>query len=150
MKSLTTSIAAFACLSFMQLSCEKQPLKIDKENLFNISFKSTINEHVVLQNSESRILVNIKNISDNRCPNHLNCSDPGDATVRIEVSNFGNSKAETLLHLGSINGETKNTDSVTVQLDNRSYVFYLHSVNPHPMLAATENQTAEVCVKPKQ
>ncbi|MEJ6979326.1 hypothetical protein WG906_02620 [Pedobacter sp. P351] len=131
------------------LSCEKESIHIDKENTFNIPFTSSLNEHVVIQNELSRIFVQVKNISDNRCQDHLNCSDPGEASVRIEVSNISNSKAETLLHLGSVNYEYQDSDSVTLNLDGRLYSVYLTGVNPHPMLESNEIQTAEILVKLK-
>ena len=149
MKSFTLIPAAFACLCLSMLSCEKESIHIDKEITFNIPFKSSLNEQVVIQNELSRILVQVKNISDNRCQNHLNCSDQGEATVRITVSNTSNSKAETLLHIGSFNNESQNSDSVTVNLDGLLYSVYLTGVNPHPMLESNEIQTAEILVKLK-
>lgn len=149
MKSFTFLPAAFVCLCFSMSSCEKETIRIDKENTFNVLFKSSLNEQVILKNEGSRILVQVKNISDNRCKTHLNCSDPGEATVRIEVSNIRNSKIETFLHLGSIDGETRSSDSVIVNLDGRLYSIYLNGVNPHPVLASDEIPTAEILVKLK-
>lgn len=147
MKSFAKPIALFACLSI--LSCEKESHTIDKEHEFNKPFTATINEHVVLINNDLQVLFQIKNISDNRCATHVECSDPGEATVRIEVSNNSNSKAETMLHLGSINGEMKRTDSIKVQLDDRFYMISLQGVNPHPMEGKNGVQSAQICLKPE-
>ena len=147
MKSFAKPIALFACLSI--LACEKESLSIDKEQEFNQPFTATLNEHVIVKNSESQVLFQIKNISDNRCSTHIECSDPGEATVRIEVSNNNNSKAETMLHLGSINGEMKRTDSIKIRLDDRSYMVSLQGVNPHPVEGKNKIQTAQICLKPE-
>ena len=147
MKSFAKPIALFACLSI--LSCEKESHTIDKEQEFNKPFKATLDEHVILKNNESQVLFQIKNISDDRCAMHIECSDPGEATVRIEVSNNSNSKAETLLHLGLLNGEMKSSDSIRVQLDDRFYMISLQGVNPHPIEGKDETQTAQMLIKPQ-
>lgn len=139
-------LAVTSALFLLAVSCEKEPVKIHKQSLFNSQFKSTMNENIALEDEESRILVTVKNISDKRCTLHIGCSEPGEATVRIEVSNINNSKAESMLYIGNQNGEIKETDSVAVLLDNRRYVIHLHSVNPHPSLSSTEMQTAELSV----
>jgi hypothetical protein len=141
------AVVGYLCLAVM--SCNKESLHIDKENSFDVPFKSSLNEQVMLKNEESRILVQVKNISDNRCPTHLSCANAGEATVRIEISNINNAKAESLLHIGAINDEMKQSDSVTVNLDGRLYNIYLTGVNPHPIEASTAIQTAEILVKLK-
>ena len=146
MKSFTL-LAVITCFSL--LSCEKESIKVDKENAFNAPFKTSINESIAIRDEESSILIQVKNISDERCTSHLNCTDPGLATVRVELSNMGNSKAESLLHLGMIGEENQTTDSVTVRLDNSWYIVTLHDVNPHPIMGNNEAQTTEISVKYK-
>ncbi|MBC8053244.1 MAG: hypothetical protein H7Y13_09275 [Sphingobacteriaceae bacterium] len=149
MKSFTKLLAGISCLSISFFSCEKESVKIDKENSFNVQFKSTIDESVVLKNDQENILIQVKNINDKRCSGHLDCSDPGVATVRFKLSNRKNAEAESLLFLGAIEGQHKLKDSVNVRLDNSWYTVTLHKVNPHPMADSTEVQTAEMCVKRK-
>jgi hypothetical protein len=147
-KVILPAVLGCLCLSVV-ISCEKESVHIDKENSFNVSFKSTLNEQVMLKNEEAKIAIQVKNISDNRCPTHVSCADAGEATVRIEVSNINNAKAESLLHIGGTHDETKSSDSVTVNLDGRLYTIYLMGVNPHPIEASTEIQTAEIRVNLK-
>lgn len=149
MKPFTKLPAFITLLSFSLSSCEKESIKIDKEDAFNRPFRSSVHEKVALQNEQARMLVEVKNISDQRCPNHVKCSDQGMATVRIELSNMANSRAESLLHLGTMGDEVFVSDSATVKLDNSWYIVTLHSVNPHPIADSEEIQTAELSVKPK-
>lgn len=146
-KVFLPAVVGYLCLAVM--SCDKESVHIDKEISFNEPFKSSLNEQVMLKNEQSKILVQVKNISDNRCPTHLTCANPGEATVRIEISNINNAKAESLLHIGAVNAEMKNSDSVTVNLDGRLYNIYLTGVNPHPIQGSTETQKAEIIVKLK-
>ena len=146
-KVFLPAVVGYLCLAVM--SCDKESVHIDKEISFNEPFKSSLNEQVMLKNEQSKILVQVKNISDNRCPTHLTCTNPGEATVRIEISNINNAKAESLLHIGAVNDEMKNSDSVTVNLDGRLYNIYLTGVNPHPIQGSTETQKAEIIVKLK-
>ena len=149
MKSKVFLPAVLGCMGLsVIISCEKESVRIDKENSFNVSFKSTLNEQVMLKNDEAKILVQVKNISDNRCPTHVSCTDAGEATVRIEVSNINNAKAESLLHIGGAHDETS-ADSVTINLDGRLYNIYLVGVNPHPIEGSSEIQTAEIRVNLK-
>lgn len=104
---------------------------------------------MALKNESSVLLLSVKNISDGRCVNHLDCSDPGAATVRVELSDNRHSRAESLLHLGNIEGERKETDNIAFRLDDNEYVVYLHSVNPHPTEIKDGVQTAEISVRLK-
>lgn len=149
MKSFTRLLLASAGVSFLLLSCEKESLKVDKENEFNVPFTANINEHIALKSDGSQVLITVKNISDHRCVNHLDCLDAGIAAVRVQVSTSENSKAESFLYLGTVGEDRKTVDSVTVRLDKSWYVVSLHSVNPHPIMDATEPQTAELSIKPK-
>ena len=150
MKSFTSLLVAFSCFILILLSCKKESVKVDKETKFNIPFKSSVNEHVALSNEESQVVVQVKNISDERCANHLDCAHSGLATVRIELTNTRNATAESLLYLGIQGEENKSLDSVTIKLDNKLYLVTLRDVNPHPMMRSEAIQTAELCVKPKQ
>jgi hypothetical protein len=149
MKSTFFLPAVLAGLCLSVLSCEKESVHIDKENNFNVPFKSSLNEQVMLRNEDAKVLVQVKNISDNRCSTHLSCTDAGEATVRIEISNTNNAKAESLLHIGANHDEMSSSDSVTVNLDGRLYNIYLTGVNPHPIETSTEIQTAEIRVSLK-
>ena len=148
MKSFTFLLTA-SCFALFLSSCKKEPLKADKETSFNTPFKSIVNEDVALIDEKSKVLVQVKNISDHRCTNHLNCDDPGLATVRVELTDTRSSMAESLLYIGLLGEENKNTDSVSVRLDDKLYLVTLHSVNPHPIMQSTEVQTVELSVKPK-
>jgi hypothetical protein len=147
MKSFTTATITASFLGLFFSACKKDSLLIDKEANFNTPFTSSVNEHIALTNQGTQVVVQIKNISDQRCPNPLGCNDPGSATVRVEITNTQNSTAESLLYLGSLGEENKNTDSVSVRLDNKLYLVKLYSVNPHPLIQSTEVQTAELSVE---
>lgn len=147
MKHFNNALIICAYLGFFLTACEKEPLKISKENGFDIPFKSTVNEQVLLTNQSSRVVLEIKSISDKRCQeNHDACPNPGNATVRFILSNLDNSKAESMLHLGMFNEQEKDIDSVMLQLDGRSYLVSLHSINQDSS-TETKIQAAEFCVK---
>lgn len=144
----TTGLLAVSTCAFLLFpSCEKQEIKPDKQQAFSSPFKMTTNENVIVRNDQSTLLVTVKNISDNRCSNHLVCEDPGEATVRVEVSNMKNSKIETLLHLGVVNGEPKSTDSVFVVIDSQSYSVHLQDVTPHPVEASEDIKEADLLLE---
>jgi|GEM_PF-1172951 len=150
MKQFNSILTIFICLGLFLTACEKELIKVSKENAFNTQFKSTVNEQVLLTNESSRVLLEIKSISDKRCQeDHEVCPDPGNATVRFELSNLDNSRAESLLHLGLFNEEEKESDSVMINLDGRSYLVSLHGVNQDSG-DDIEIQTAELCVKSQQ
>lgn len=144
--SAPLSISIILC-SLVLNSCSEDDLRINKETSFNTPFKSSLQEHTLLRNDQSQVFVALNNISDMRCTQHVSCNDPGVASVRIELSNLGNSRAETILHLGSYNNEKTDIDSVAISLDQSQYMIYLHKVNPHPSENSEENQTAELSVK---
>lgn len=149
MKSIISLLAVSACLVIALSSCEKQSVKIDSERSFSTPFKSIINENNVVKDEQSTLLILVKNISDHRCFNHLVCDDPGEATVRVEVSNMNNSSTETMLHLGTINGETKIADSVNVEVDGELYMVHLTNVSPHPFETTPSEKSAELVLKKK-
>ena len=128
------------------LACEKETPKIAKQNQFDVPFRSSPNESVLIKDESSKLVFKIKNISDQRCANHLICNDLGEATVRIEVMNDDNSKAESLLRIGVLEGEFKSADSVKLKLDNSWYVIKLLNVSPHPMAASNEVQNGELSI----
>lgn len=142
-------LAVSACAFLLFPSCEKQEVKTDKEQTFSSAFKVVTNENVIVKNDQSTLLVSVKNISDTRCTNHLVCEDPGEATVRIEVSNMKNSKIETLLRLGMVDDEPKSVDSVFVVLDRQTYSVHLHDVSPHPLEASQHTKEAELLLERK-
>ena len=147
MKSFTTLLTLITCVCL--LSCEKESIKIDRENTFNTPFKTTVNEGVALRDAQSSVLLEVKNISDERCTSHFDCAESGLATVRVELSNMNNSHAESLLHLGRLGEDNNETDSATIRLDDKWYVVTLLNVNPHPVMGNNEVQTTEILVKHK-
>ena len=143
-------IAGLACLSLALHSCDKESLQINKVEDFNKEFGLKLNELASIKDSTSHILVQVKNISDLRCKNHLTCADPGSATVRLWVSNDKNSNAETMLYLDNLPRHSGSADSVTLHMDNQNYTFRLHQVNPHPVNTNLETQTVKLSVLPKR
>jgi hypothetical protein len=149
MKSfITTTSLLFTTLCIIS-SCDKEKITVHQEKSFNTQFTSGLNQHVLIKDDHSRIVVNVKNISDQRCKEHQVCSDGGNATVRIELSNMNTSKSEFLLYLGNLNGEFRQKDSVLVHLDNQSFIVYLHDVSPLGGNLANESQAVELSVSNK-
>lgn len=147
MKQFNNALALFMCMGFFFTACEKESIKISKENVFDVPFKSSVNEQILLKNKTSQIVLQVKSITDNRCKeNHEFCPNPGTATVRLELSNLSNSKAESMLHLGLFDDENKDADSVMIYLDGKPFLVSLHSVDAESS-NHTKIQTAEFCVK---
>ena len=136
-----------ACTLFLGTSCEKENIENLKHAYLNTPFTSAVNEKVYLKNTSSELTIEVKSISDLRCPIHSNpCLDPGECAVRIQLSNLNNSTAETILHLG--NTIKNQTDSISLQLDHKIYVIHLDGVNPKPSDEEKDTQkTAEFIIK---
>ncbi|WP_207532235.1 hypothetical protein [Desertivirga arenae] len=127
-------------------SCEKEDLSSLKQSPINTSFSSQVDEKVYLLSEAGSITFAITSISDNRCTAHDFCTDPGDCSVRIKVSNLDNSTAESILTID--NSSEHQTHEVHLKLGKKTYSVYLNNVNPKPFLKSlTTAKEAEFLVQ---
>ncbi|WP_207423633.1 hypothetical protein [Desertivirga brevis] len=143
MKKLSYSIFV---ASVILSSCKKEDLSSLKQSSINSRFSSHVDEKVYLISESGSITLEVTSISDNRCKGHDFCTDSGDCSVRVKVSNLNNSTAESILIID--NSSEHQTHEVHFRLDKKSYLVHLNGVNPKPFSNnATTPKVAEFLVE---
>jgi hypothetical protein len=127
-------------------ACEEESISGVRREEFRASFRSALQERIALQNGASSLVVEVKSIVDNRCHRGgPGCSGEELATVRVGVSSADKSSAETLLHIGTKEGNAR--DSVLVVLKERKYLLLLSNVYPFPGEVPAGEKQAELSVE---
>ena len=65
-------------------------------------------------------MVELRSLNDNRCYEGY-CEQPGNASIRVFLSDTHKAEAETNLCIGTCDTQKKTTDSVSVILDKTKY-----------------------------
>lgn len=99
--------------------------ELDKTAPFNIPFELKLDERVFLPKAKKELAVSLLNISDNRCPENVQCITAGKATAEIKLSSKEGSETVTKLVLD----QSATADTISVTLDNTNYSIILSEIN---------------------
>lgn len=97
-----------------------------KSASFNTAFELKLDEKVFLPKSKKELSVSLVTISDNRCPENVQCITAGKAIAEIKLTNKQGSEAITKLVLEQ---SATASDAIAVTLDGKNYTVVLSEVN---------------------
>lgn len=136
-----------SCMAIMAIvACKKTLNENFKVVNINTPFNLSISEKAIIGNNGKQITIEARSIADNRCTNSQTCTNPGNAAIRLAISNaYKNSFEESGLCIGLCDNIQKNADSVTVNLKGDIYQIILTNINADK---TSKVQTAQIFVKP--
>lgn len=97
-----------------------------KSASFNSVFELKLDEKVFLPKSKKELSVSLITISDNRCPENVQCITAGKAVAQIKLTNKEGS--ETIKEL-VLEQSAASSDTIEVKLDGKNYYVILNEVN---------------------
>lgn len=130
------------------ISCSDDNVDNLKRASLNHAFSSQMNERVYVADTVQSFTVEVSSINDHRCSIHTNyCNDKGICAVRIKLYNLDNAYAETILSID--NSELKHLDTVSLNLNKKTYQVLLNQVNPKPCELKPDDtpKTAEFLIR---
>lgn len=97
-----------------------------KSASFNTAFELKLDEKVFLPKSKKELSVSLVTLSDNRCPENVQCITAGKAIAQIKLTNKQGSEAIAKLVLEQ---SADVSDTIAVTLDEKQYSVILKEVN---------------------
>lgn len=141
-KFLKTIFFASSILIMSNSSCTKEEIEGANFVSLNKNFELALNEKAVV---EKKLVINLTNIADSRCPLDVQCVWAGNVTVGLTVSDFNSNKQEINLCKGDCSSTNLN-DSAIVNIDNSKYTVILKEVNPLPKTKNSAEKKVTVLV----
>lgn len=116
MISIKTILSGGIIAILALVACDKEDIDLAKQAEFNKPYSLSFNEMAYLNNANSKLRVEIKNITDLRCTDST-CEEEGMASVRLNLSNLKNASSEVILSISP----SKTVDSVVVNVNDKLY-----------------------------
>ncbi|QRR01000.1 hypothetical protein [Dyadobacter sandarakinus] len=118
-------IVLLAAMAICAIACEKEDQVVQQAEYQTTSVPYRTRTAVAVPGADLK--VDLKDVSDSRCPKNVVCIQAGDAKLLFDVSE-GSNEAEVVVNF---KGDAK-TDSQTFVLGAQKYLLKVSSVLPYP------------------
>ncbi len=125
---LNLSLIAILLLSMSNSSCNKEKSETARTVDFNTRFKLGLNVTVAIPEWEKELVLTLNDISDNRCPENVQCIQAGKAEAHFTVLTRDRTEYHFSLCLGDCNRLNEAANNWTIDLNRMSYTIILHEI----------------------
>lgn len=114
------------CMS--NTSCDKDRAEGVKTGRFDTLIELSVDEKVIVSGNTKDVLLTLNSLSDSRCAKDVQCVWAGNAVAEIQLTAADGSTSKLNLCIGQCDKMLKNSDTVSVTLNNANYTVILNDV----------------------